>query len=291
MDSVEKTEADNWIVDWLQHIPNISVGDVINDIILILLAIATLLFVLEKLGFLPRFMRKLIAANRAAETLDVLRDLGVDVDRATRSNISASVSVPIGGENTEESVNRKLEHAKIDRKIDVGDTVPVRENQYYDFMGLSTTPANASAMARDLASFWRRAVENKDIRTPQIDFVVTPKTGSPILGYEFSKVIGRPFTMHNPKEKFRLIRSANGDCRAVFDVCIVPEQGATALLVDDSSTGGGKAIRAVEDLKKYGFKVTDMIVLFAPSSKKAESNDAKSRLAEHSVSLHHVVET
>ena len=117
----------------------------------------------------------------------------------------------------------------------------------------------------------------------KIDFVVTPKQGSPILGYEFAKLIEKPFVLHEEIERFK---GMDNDMRAVFDCHAVPKKGAVALIVDDSTTGGTMVCNTVRHLRKYGYKVYNCLVVFEPKNKRG-----RERLAAEQIGLLSIIET
>jgi orotate phosphoribosyltransferase len=121
------------------------------------------------------------------------------------------------------------------------------------------------------------------VKNPVIDFVVTPKGGSPILGYEFSKLMNKPFVLHEENARFDSVRD---DMRKWFDCASVPPRGSRALIVDDSTTGGRMVLKVITDLKKYGYKVTECLVVFEPQNK-----DAAKKLSDQGVNLISIVKT
>jgi adenine/guanine phosphoribosyltransferase-like PRPP-binding protein len=106
----------------------------------------------------------------------------------------------------------------------VGGTERVRAEQYIDLMGGTTNPATAEVFARHLESFLRRCILDQEVY-PQFDFVVTPKAGSPILGYEFARHLGRPFALHNRPRKFLV---EPDQFSAHFDCALVPQKGQSS---------------------------------------------------------------
>ena len=121
------------------------------------------------------------------------------------------------------------------------------------------------------------------VKNPCIDFIVTPKGGSPILGYEFSKLLEKPLLLHEIEERFLC---EENDMRKNFDCSKKPPKGSRALIVDDSTTGGRMVISAIKDLKKYGYDVTECLVVFEPQAK-----DARRKLASEGVNLISIVKT
>ena len=69
------------------------IEEYINRAILILLAISTLVQILNWMGFLPSKFRKLLKLNQAEDTIEVLKDMGIDIDRYKRFN--SIVELPV----------------------------------------------------------------------------------------------------------------------------------------------------------------------------------------------------
>ena len=62
-------------------------------------------------------------------------------------------------------------------------------------------------------------------------------------------------------------------------------------MVDDSSTGGGKALKLIEDLRSCGWQVNDFLVVFEPQLKVPTNDNAAERLKPKDVVLHSIVKT
>lgn len=153
----------------------------------------------------------------------------------------------------------------------------IKLGSYIDLIGYSCDSTYACYYARMLNTYWSEAVKDQTmVRNPLFDFVLTPKGGSPILGYEFSRLIGKPFMLHEDIERFK----DNDDFRKCFNCASIPEKGANFLIVDDSTTGGALIISAVNDLRKYGYNVTDSLVVFELTNK-----NARERLRDSGVNL------
>jgi orotate phosphoribosyltransferase len=71
----------------------------------------------------------------------------------------------------------------------------------------------------------------------------------------------------------------------------LPPQGSRGLIVDDSSTGGGKAARLIKDLRNSGWEVSDFLVVFEPQLKVGTGQNAAARLGPQGVTLHSIVKT
>lgn len=258
------------------------IGELINKIILVLLAISTLIQVLNWLGFLPLKMREILRMNQAADTLEILKNIGVDIDRYQRVN--STVGLPVDySKDIEKDTRKKLMKLKLDIDVSVGRHRGTELNYYIDLIGHSCEPKCAESYARLLCTYWVDAVENQKVFTPCVDFIVTPKCGSPILGYELSKLMGKPFVLHEDEERFSCIQE---DMRKYFNCAQKPKEGNIALIVDDSTTGGRMVINTIRDLRKYGYQVTDCLVVFEPQAK-----DARQKLKDEGVNLISIVKT
>ncbi len=271
----------------LQSVDQLFQGGV-NTIILWVLALATLFQILEMVGVLPSKISTWIHRNRLRETMRLLREFGVDIETARRANQVARLE-QIPGRDLSERVGKRLEHAKIGHPVVVGSEIAVAGDHYFDLMGATSDLNIARAYARDLAAQWRTlAGVGGAVAQGDIDFIVTPKAGSPLLGACFADLLKKPLLLHNPEPKFR---ADPLDPRALFDCVEPPPTGSRGLMVDDSSTGGGKASRLIDDLRACGWQVSDFLVVFEPQLKVATGQNAAARLAPKGVTLHSIVRT
>lgn len=256
----------------------------LNSLVLIILGIGTLVQVLDMLGFLPRKVRDYLKLNHARDTLDVLKEYGIDPELYKRHNISVGIPQDYPKDELENVVKKKLEEMKIGIDVSVGRIRKTELNYYIDLIGHSCDPRCATAYARMLSSFWASKIESsRDIKNPQIDFIVTPKGGSPMLGYEFAKLLDKPFALHEETDRFTC---EEDDMRKRFDCANIPKVGSRALIVDDSTTGGNMVCGTVRDLRKYGYEVSECLVVFEPQSK-----DAGQKLEQQNVKLLSICKT
>ena len=254
----------------------------INRAILIVLAISTLIQVLNWLGFLPMKLRNKLKLNQVEDTLEVLKHLGVDIEKYRKAN--SVVGLPVDyPKDIEKEVEEKLKEIRLEKKVSVGKRRGTEADYYIDLIGHSCESECAEAYARLLCTYWVNAVRKGIVKNSIVDFVVTPKAGSPILGYEFAKLMQKPLVLHELDERFHCEEC---DMRQKFDCAQKPLEGARALIVDDSTTGGRMVLSAISDLKKYGYKVTECLVVFEPQSK-----DARKKLEDEGVNLISIVKT
>lgn len=260
----------------------------INTVILWMLAISSLFIVAEVLGFLPAKVSEKLNRNRLRETMRLLKEFGVDVDTPKRVNGVARLE-QIPGKDLSTRVTGRLADAKIEHPVEVGAAISVPGDHYIDLMGATADLRTAQMYARDLTAKWGElAGLGGPVSETDIDFVVTPKGGSPLLGACFADALRKPLLLHNETAKFR---SNPEDPRALFDFRELPVQGSRGLIVDDSSTGGRKAERLIKDLLSCGWVVSDFLVVFEPQLKTVTNQNASARLRPLGVALHSIVRT
>jgi orotate phosphoribosyltransferase len=270
------------------HAANSVFQDSISILILVVLSLATLSQVLVMTGFIPTRVSNWINRNRLDETMRLLKEFGVDVDTPKRVNSVAALE-NVAGKTLADRVLKRLDMTKISHPVAVGTEISVPGDHYFDLMGATADLNTAKMYARDLAALWRSlAGLGGKVTRADIDFIVTPKTGSPLLGACVAELLGKPLLLHNPQEKFR---SNPDDPRALFDFSALPADGAHGLIVDDSSTGGGKAVKLVDDLRKCGWSVSDFLIVFEPQLKTSTGQNAATRLSPKGIAVHSILET
>ncbi|WP_333804214.1 phosphoribosyltransferase [Sulfurospirillum sp.] len=248
-----------------EYIPNVTI-----TLLSILSLISLIILVCEASGFLPRKLSKWLMRNKLATTIDVLEELGFKVVE-TKSMIQECVVEKMKGR-----VEEKIDKFALNFDVEIGkSTNGYVFPKYIDLMSATVNERCAQDFARELYTYYSQIYLD-------CDFVVTSKGGSPILGYEFSRLCKKPFVLHNLEEKFR-IDSDIPKCK--FDGLPKSVNLKKALIVDDSTTGGRKVLEIVDDLKKYGYEVDACLVVFAPQGK-----DAKGKLEKKGVKLHFIVE-
>ena len=258
--------------------------NVVMQLITIVLAVSTLLGILDYVGFLPAKLKNWLKMNRSQDSLDILNRLGVDVDRLRRANQSVSFPKTLSETDIKQTVQQALDTTcRINHEVTVGHMRKTALTHYYDLIGKVCNPECASDFAGVLSTFWATQCQNPDvIRNVDFDFVVTPKSGCPLLGYEFAKLVKKPFVLREQEERFK----GYSDPRSVFNCAEVPEKGSVALVVDDSTTGGNLLCNTVKDLRRHGYQVNTCLVVFEVKTK-----DARVRLQKENVQLVSIVDT
>jgi orotate phosphoribosyltransferase len=250
-------------------------NNIILNIIVIITSISTIVLVLDAVGFLPYKFTKWLTRNRIDTTIEVLRDLGFDI-KENKEKLHKCLY----DEKNIKRIEEKLNKCKINKKVEIGKSTSGHFfSDYIDLMGACCNERTAQDFARELHTF------NKKLKL-DYDFVVTSKLGTPILAYEFSKLVKKPFVLHSEEEKFRLKNENKDEVKSKFDFGILkPNKVKKALIVDDSTTGGRKVLEVIDDLRRYKYEVNDCLVVFVPIGK-----DVENKLKEKNVNLHKIIE-
>lgn len=261
-----------------------QIMNVLNNLVLLALGLSTFIGILDYIGFLPNRMRKWFRLNRTDDMVGVLQDIGVDIKRYKRVNQSLKYPRVFGNENIEKTTLSSLEQFKISKSMAVGHFRPTKLGYYYDLIGGTCDCKVAEYFANLLCTYWaQNSLSAMVIKDVEFDFIVTPKGGSPILGYEFSKLVDKPLVLHEESPRFK---DNEEDMRYWFDCSAVPEKGKKALIVDDSTTGGTMVSNIIEHLREYGYLVNTCLVVFEPKAK-----NARERIEQKDVQLVSIIET
>ena len=253
-------------------------------VVILLLSVSTIVTLADALGFMPHRVSKWLNRNRLSPIIDVLKEFGIEIEKHKRINLSTDIKSFFDSSNIKESMLDELSAITIWGNVIVGRVESVSSEKYINLIGASVSPFKAELVARYLSTYWKNLLLKSDkIKTPNFDFIVTPKNGSPILGYEFAKLLNKPFALHSIEEKFK---SESQAVHKNFDFLNVPQEGSLALIVDDSTTGGRMVLNVIKDLRRFGYQVTDCLVVFEPTLK-----NARGLLSENDVELHSIVTT
>jgi orotate phosphoribosyltransferase len=98
------------------------------------------------------------------------------------------------------------------------------------------------------------------------DRVVGLKEGSPSIAIQFARKVGKSVALFRGEGEFKKDR-AGGRPADLFDGEVIA--GETVLIVDDSTTGGRKAMQCLDALRSIGARAANFLVLFEPLGKGA----------------------
>ena len=265
-----------------------SLDGIFSWLALTILGLAGALFLAESVGFLPSRFTRWLNRNRLSQTLSILEAFGIDIDRARKHNRAGTLD-QTSGATLAERVHKFLSNFRLDGPVTIGRTFRQPTDVFYNLMGATTDTANARLLARDLSAKWRQLLSDPNSAVEdRFDFVATPKLGSPLLGAAFAELMRVPLALHVPEAKFESDKHAFA---AVFDCTVLPAAGSRALVVDDSSTGGGKIINLVVELRRLGYQVSDVLVVFEPQAKVQAEQNAAERMSPYSLRLHAIIKT
>lgn len=256
-----------------------------NLIILAILTVSTIIFLLDVNGLLPQCISKRLAKKKVISQKLILEEMGFNFREERHSRIRSKVidffskkSIPL--KDTADELVRNYTY-KSEKKFQVGKREPVLLSKFVDLMSASTDPNISTKMAKILSSY----IHN----TPSLryDFIITPKNGTPILGYELAKLLQVPCVFHvDSNEKFSCGREDKFYKYSKFDVSSIDilSKNNRALIVDDSTTGGRKITSLVEDLREIDCEVGDCLVIFEPTAKEVDKT-----LNQIGITLHSLV--
>jgi orotate phosphoribosyltransferase len=249
--------------------------------LLAILSVSHVIHLLERLGLLPDAIDRRFKRKRAEETVQVLRELGLDVEVFRSRMIALENPAYFPGSDFRAATRELIESATRQTPVNIGRTQHSHFPVFVDLMGASTDRTIAERAARLLSTYLVHLLRQNELNHPRFDFVVGIKEGTPILAYELANLRGERLALFTLEKKFE---SATSNFHASFDIRGEPPlAGQVALIVDDSSTGGRKAMAAVVALRQFGYAVGDCLVLFEP-----EGKGAREVLAETAVKLHSI---
>lgn len=252
--------------------------------VLWILGLSTLVFVLDSVGLMPRGIAKWLARNRQDAVLRSLRILNVrlvwDEGRSLGDDFKRlRNALPRRKEPAYATDLRALlQLHTIEGSVSVGETSAFSSDGFIDVIGSSTDPDVAAKYARILNTYLT------DINFVDYDIVATPKDGSPILGYEFARMVRRPLVL-GVCRKVQASPGGRESGHFRLDYKIGSSlKDARVLIVDDSTTGGRKMVNLVNELRAHGAVVEHAAVLFEPIGK-----GARAKLLNIGVTLHAIV--
>lgn len=101
-----------------------------NTIAIILLGISTLIQICDMCGFLPEWVRKKFRINKSQDTLEVLKELGINTNMYKRKNAIVGIPRDYNEESIQKDIEKKLNELIIDKNVSVG-RVRKTELNYY----------------------------------------------------------------------------------------------------------------------------------------------------------------
>lgn len=258
----------------------------LNDISLLLLSVSSVILLAKALGFIDYvpYLSRYIEKKEKEKVLILLDKLGLKTQIQAALSASA-IKIPSKAFD-EIGLKKMIAKSIISERILVGKINPTESDNYWNVIGHSCDPNNAYRYAQFAAAKWKKVLLQNEAKNAKIDFIVTPKNGSPLVGYELSKLLNVPFVLYSDEQKFSLLDGRN-IFEGKFDASYLPPSGATALIFDDSTTGGRKVIALATDIRNFGYQVNDCLVLFEPMGKKPSARES---LAAVNVELHRVIE-
>ena len=251
--------------------PNNIFGSItFNNVILWLLSVATLIFILDVIGLLPPWVAKWLAQNRLDVTIRALKSLGVkitwDGDKMPRPSFLSRTIDSLQGKEAEYKVllRSMLEQHTLQVPVHVGLRRTFALDSFIDVIGGTTDPV----MARQYARILYTHLDAEGLL--DFDFVATPKDGSPLLGYEFAIISGKPLVLGVCSKGSHSKGQMHSHLILDYPHDISLKE-RTGILVDDSTTGGRKMLDLANALRTEGATISNAAVLFEPIGKGARA--------------------
>lgn len=253
-----------------------------SDVSLWLLSFGGFIWLLDAIGLLPPKLSKFLNRNKSEATLRALKELGVRVEWEKESSARLKPFQKLLARTRIKEPSYKIQLRKMlaqdsyEGEFDVGRGSHFEHKIFIDVMGGTSSHKRAETYARLLNS------HAQSLSLKHFDGVACPKTGSPFLAYEFSKIKSVPLIL-GAEDKVRAGEHTDfhqqGRDRLDYPSDL-KLSGRTILLVDDSTTGGRKLVELAKNLRNAGAKVEQALVLFEPKGK-----GARARLEENEVQL------
>lgn len=264
--------------------PNNLFGEItFFNLILWIIGFAGVISILDALGLLPDFIARWIARNRLNSTLKQLQLLGVRVswneDQANLTLFQRLLDETCIKEPAYKIKLRQLiKEDTYEGTYTIGKGRMFVGNSFMDVMGGSTEFNKVTQYARILNT--HASLEG----IVDFDIVATPKDGSPILGYEFSKLVGKPFVLGVVEKAFESGNEMGDHLKLDYPKHLLL-RNKKVLIIDDSTTGGRKMASLVKALRDSGAIVINAMVLFEPQGK-----GARELLQENNINLYSIIE-
>lgn len=255
-------------------------GLVSNSFILWILGLATIIGVLDANGFLPPRFARWLARNKLENTLIALKKLGVRIvwdeeNRAISLTDRLLDSTGIRELAYKSELRSMLEEDTFKGPMEIGETTFYSQEEFIDVMGASTDPHRATKYARIMHTHLM-------VNPIEFDVVATPRTGSPLLGYEFARLSRKPFVL-GTYVKVNDTKHVMGIHSSLDFPKMLDLKDKKVLLVDDSTTGGRKLADLAAQLKGANATVTNSLVLFEPIGKGAREKLMASNITLHAI--------
>lgn len=258
-----------------------SSSDIISQIVIVILGLSTIVGVIESVGAMPSYFSKKLAKNRLTITIEVLKEMGINFNEERRFRLLRKIPTFFYKKPDLNTTIENLIKKHIKKGVfSVGKTRQLPLEGFVDLMSGSCNPEDANLIARCLSTHWANSSQGNY----KFDFVATPKSGSPFIGYEFAKILDKKIVLHDCNEAKYHTKNPKYEQLSHIDSSFEIKSGMIALIVDDSTTGGRKVRELAKSLRALGCTVDHCLVAFAPQGKLAEEH-----LSSHQITLHSIV--
>lgn len=235
-------------------------------IILVLILVHHVLETLDRYFGGPRFLVGFLHRHRVAQIREVLKEIGFDEEERKKAKAFRTWR-RVGSAGRYVDAHARcmslLKSCVWKRTVTVGSGDAVDFPYYIDLMSESLDPDRAEESARILASHVKSTQPAQDYA---FDAVIGLKLGSPLVAAAFSEKVRKPLLLFRGRNNYK-VASDGIAARYLFDGPLTGKQ--SAVLVDDSTTGGTLALDCIEAASEVGISIRQCWVLFEPMGKQA----------------------
>ena len=270
-------------------LPIIDVIGLISLLAIVLIsAFRNLIDLLYEKGIpLPKFVEDIIVKRKKKEVTFILESMGIkhlpNQDQFIKFTQFLDIPEQRSGLNYKKELETIMAMSYSKGFYKIGKTYSYNFDYFIDIMGSTTNFNCADRCSRILANFIRDEMK-KELGDPSTGIIfnkiVTPKSGSPTLGYMLGEILKIPciFFRGNDNPKYQ----SRNNYKSFFDGTVSSDE--IIILVDDSTTGGRMFKQAISKIREAKAKVNHAFVLFEPLGK-----NARKELSDLDVNLHSII--
>lgn len=219
-----------------------------------------LLHLLDRLLGWPHFLVRILQRRRRREVEEVLETLGIPPPaRLTIASAIRSEQLARYNDPKNRCITLLRSCAKRGRFV-VGAQNAIAFPYFVDVMSESLKAGRRDECAYIMISY----LKAEGVSFEKVDYIVGIKAGSPALALTVADKLSKPIALFRGAGQYKY-NIGHPDPLALFDGSL--EGKKTAVIIDDSTTGGRKAFDCIDALRLLEIKVSEFWVLFEPLGK------------------------
>jgi len=242
-------------------------------IIVLLIAVRSVIDVANGMGFLPKFLYKLLYKHETERIKNLLDEIGI---LPRKDNYKA---LTIGLDNPHlvsdiKDIKKRFKDIRKKYTEDVGSMIVGDKTQLNIRYYLNLRKAFCDGYDVVLIDLMARFIIN-EIRTNGLAFgcIASRKNALDLLGYMLSKIFNVPFILYHDQRS--IFNPETGEIKN-FD--FIPKVDKKVLMVDDGCVGGNSILEMAKSLRLKGLEVADAFCFYSfslASEKELYNNNIK----------------